>query len=95
MTDQLRSFFERLMQEPKFRETFASAKTAYEGYIMAMPYIQGVTFAEFKDGLTYIHNKAPYRRKLLNTDLHKVSGGTDVLFLDVLSILAQYDGNLF
>lgn len=94
MDEKLKNFFERLMKEPDFREMFASTKTAKEGYTMAMPYIEGITFEEFKEGLTYLHNKIPYRKKLLNSELSNVSGGTDI-FIDVLSMLEVYDGKLF
>lgn len=94
MDEKLKNFFERLINEPDFREIFSSTKTAYEGYTMAMPYIEGVSFEEFKNGLTYIHNKIPYRKKLLSRDLKNVSGGVDI-FEEVLSILEQYEGKLF
>lgn len=82
------------MSEPDFRDMFASTKTAYEGYTMAMPYIEGVSFDEFKEGLTYIHNKVSYRKKLLNNEISNISGGTNI-FSDVLFLLSQYNGNLF
>ena len=62
MNEKLKDFFKKLIKDEAFREEFASAKTAYDGYTMAKPYIEGVSFDEFKDGLTYIHNKIEYRK---------------------------------
>lgn len=94
MNENLKSFFEKLMKDPEFREKFATAKTAYEGYTMAKPYIEGTSFEEFKNALTTINNKIDYRKKLLSTDLESISGGANI-FSDVLIMLSQYKGNLF
>lgn len=94
MNEKLKNFFKRLIKEEAFREEFAAAKTAYDGYTMAKPYIEGVSFDEFKEGLTYIHNKIEYRKELLNTDLSKISGGTNE-FSEILYILSQYQDSYF
>ena len=94
MNENIKSFFEKLMKDPEFREKFATAKTAYEGYTMAKPYIEGTSFEEFKNALTTIHNKVDYRKKLLNKDLENISGGANI-FSEVLLMLSQYNGNLF
>lgn len=94
MNEKLKNFFKRLIKEEAFREEFASAKTAYDGYTMAKPYIEGVSFDEFKEGLTYIHNKIEYRKELLNADLSKISGGTNE-FSEILYILSQYQDSYF
>ena len=94
MNEKLKDFFKKLIKEEDFREEFAKAKTAYEGYTMAKPYIEGISFEEFKDALTHIHNKIEYRKELLKSDYAKVSGGTD-LFAEVLFIIAQYADSLF
>ena len=94
MNEKLKSFFKRLIKEEAFREEFAAAKTAYDGYTMAKPYIEGVSFDEFKEGLTYIHNKIEYRQELLNGDLAKISGGANE-FSEVLYILSQYQDSYF
>ena len=89
MNEKLKDFFKRLIKDEAFREEFASAKTAYDGYTMAKPYIEGVSFDEFKNGLTYIHNKIEYRKELLAGDMAKISGGTNE-FEEILYILSQY-----
>lgn len=94
MNEKLKNFFKRLIKEEAFREEFAAAKTAYDGYTMAKPYIEGVSFDEFKEGLTYIHNKIEYRKELLNGDLAKISGGANE-FSEVLYILSQYQDSYF
>ena len=94
VNESLKSFFERLMEDADFREEFASAKTAEEGYNKARPYIEGVSFGEFKEALTYVHNKIEYRKKLLKSDLSSISGGTN-MFADVLSMLSTFEGQLF
>lgn len=90
MKENLKVFFERLKNEPELREKFALAKTAYEGFVMATSYLENVSFDEFKDGLREIHNKQNYRKQLLNDELTKVSGGTD-LFREVLEMLSNWN----
>ena len=94
MNEKLKDFFKKLIKDEAFREEFASAKTAYDGYTMAKPYIEGVSFDEFKDGLTYIHNKIEYRKELLNGGMSKISGGTNE-FSEVLFLLSQYKDSYF
>lgn len=90
MNEKLKKFFTKLIKEENFREKFVSAKTAYEGYTMAKPYIEGVSFDEFKAGLTYIHNKIEYRKELLNGEsMAKISGGEDI-FEDVLFLISSW-----
>lgn len=95
MSESLREFFKRLMKDEEFREEFASAKTAYEGYTMAKPYIEGISFEEFKEALTTIHNKVSYRKELLNQDLESISGGSTNIFTEVLFMLANLEDGLF
>ena len=90
MNEKLKDFFKKLIKDEAFREEFA----AYDGYTMAKPYIEGVSFDEFKDGLTYIHNKIEYRKELLNGDMSKISGGTNE-FSKVLFLLSQYKDSYF
>lgn len=94
MNEKLKDFFEKLMKDEEFREKFASAKTAYDGYTKAKPYIEGISFDEFKKALTYLHNKIDYRKKLLNSDLAHINGGVEI-FEELLFMLPRYDGELF
>lgn len=95
MKEELKAFFNKLMKDTDFREEFASAKTAKEGYTKAKPYIgEEVSFDEFKDALTYVHNRIDYRKKLLNSDLRNISGGTN-MFAEVISMLSKFNGQLF
>ena len=83
------------MKDEEFREEFASAKTAYEGYTMAKPYIEGISFEAFKDALTDIHNKISYRKELLSQDLESINGGSTNIFSEVLFMLSKLEGGLF
>ena len=94
MNEKLKSFFERLLKDEGLKEELSTAKTAYDGYTMAKSYIEGVSFDEFKEGLTYIHNKIAYRKKLLNNEMREISGGVDN-FAGLISMLSQYEGKLF
>ncbi|MDQ5984096.1 MAG: hypothetical protein RUMPE_01128 [Eubacteriales bacterium SKADARSKE-1] len=87
----LRLFFEKLFSEPEFRQNFANTKSAEEGYEKAKPYIEDVTFEEFKEGLTYVHNKFFNKkyRKLDGKDLTNVSGGSSDKFVQVLDALVD------
>ncbi len=96
MNNALKAFFTKLMEDAELREELASAKTAMEGYNKAKPYLgEEVSFDEFKEALTYVHNRVDYRKRLLNSDLRNISGGVNVLFAEVISMLSQFDGQLF
>ena len=88
MSETLKAFFKKLMEDQAFREQFSSAKTAKEGYEKARPYIGEASFNEFKEALTYVHNKIEYRKKLLKSDLRSISGGKTE-FADVVALLPK------
>lgn len=90
MNIKLKQFFVRLTEDYKFREEFASTKSALEGYNKAKPYIEGVSFDEFKEGLTLIHDKINHGRSLNDHDLKNVSGGVDA-FKNVFEALGNID----
>lgn len=92
MSEKLKAFFKKLMEDQAFREQFASAKTAKEGYEKARPYIGEASFNEFKEALTYVHNKIEYRKKLLKSDLRSISGGAD--FAVVVDLLTKFNGRM-
>ena len=93
MSEKLKAFFKKLMEDQAFREQFASAKTAKEGYEKARPYIGEASFNEFKEALTYIHNKIEYRKKLRKSDLRSISGGATE-FADVVALLTKFNGRM-
>lgn len=94
MNENLKNFFERLLKDERLKEELATAKTAYDGYTMAKSYIEGVSFDEFKAGLTYIHNQMTYRKKLLNSEIREIYGGVDN-FAGFINMLSQFEGKLF
>ena len=77
MNEKLHVFFERLIKDYRFRERFMSTKTAKEGYELALPYLEDVSFEEFQEGLTaaYANVRANGKKPLSEEDYHKVSGG--------------------
>lgn len=78
MNKKLQQFFVRLTEDYKFREEFASTQSALEGYNKAKPYIEGVSFDEFKEGLRIIHDKINHANRGLNeSELRHVSGGAN------------------
>ncbi len=93
MSEKLKAFFKKLMEDQAFREQFSSAKTAKEGYEKARPYIGEASFNEFKEALTYVHNKIEYRKKLLKSDLRSISGGATE-FADVVALLTKFNGRM-
>ncbi len=93
MSEKLKAFFKKLMEDQAFREQFASAKTAKEGYEKARPYIGEASFNEFKEALTYIHNKIEYRKKLRKSDLRSISGGATE-FADIVALLSKFNGHM-
>ena len=48
MSNELEKFFLRIIEDPDFRDIFCSATSVEEGYKLALPYIDGVSFEEFK-----------------------------------------------
>ena len=92
MKKDLMLFFEKLFSEPEFRQTFMNTKSAEEGYEKAKPYIEGVTFEEFKKGLTYVHEKFVSKnyKQLNNEQLTKVSGGRGDAFVQMLDVLMDF-----
>ncbi len=89
MSNELEKFFLRIIEDPDFRDIFCSATSVEEGYKLALPYIDGVSFEEFKKGLHDIQNKSKHKQKISNEKLKKVLGGTDLLD-NALKILSSY-----
>ena len=78
MSKKLDVFFKRLVTDYRFREKFMSAKTAKEGYELALPYLGSeVSFKEFKKCLTnvYANVRANGKKPLSKEEYSKVSGG--------------------
>lgn len=71
MNKKLNVFFERLIDDYRFREQFMSTRTAKEGYELALPYLDSVSFEEFQEGLTSAYsNVRANGKKPLSTEKH-------------------------
>ncbi|MBR1779730.1 MAG: hypothetical protein IJ758_04445 [Clostridia bacterium] len=77
MRKELKCFFEKLFTEPEFRQLFLQTNSAQEGYELAKPYLGGVSFKEFKDGVAYVHKKLydKHYKEISPSDLKHISGG--------------------
>jgi len=88
MRKELKCFFEKLFTEPEFRQLFLNTTSAKEGYDLARPYLENVTFSEFKEGLAYVHKKLynNHYKELSEFDLNSISGGENK-FAEVINML--------
>ena len=86
---ELRCFFEKLFTEPEFRQIFASTKSAREGYELAKPYLKETTVEEFKDGISYVHEKLydKHYKEMSEFDLENISGGVKDEFVSIVGFL--------
>lgn len=90
MKKELEIFFEKLLTDQQFREKFISTQSAEEGYEIAKPYIENVSFDEFKDGLIKLHQKFINRsyKEMGDEELNDVSGGK--AYIDIFNYLSKH-----
>ena len=92
MKKDLEIFFEKLLTEKEFREKFIATQSAKEGYEMAKPYLEGVSFDECKEGLIEMHRKFINRsyKEMTDEDLSGVSGGAiRESYIDIFNYLSK------
>ena len=92
MRKELKCFFEKLFTEPEFRQLFLNTTSAKEGYELARPYLENVTFREFKEGIAYVHKKLydKHYKEMSEFDLKNISGGKNE-FAEIINMLNYLD----
>lgn len=88
MEEKLNSFFNRLTTDLPFRQRFMSTKTAQEGYDLAKPYLDNITFKQFKEGLTRFYaSYRPNGKVTLSRSEYKMVAGGVASWVDIISFL--------
>ena len=88
MEEKLNLFFNRLTTDLLFRQKFMSTKTAEEGYDLAKPYLENVTFVQFKEGLTRFYaGYRPNGKVTLSRNEYRMVAGGVASWGDIISFL--------